>query len=59
MLSCSLRPTKKSDADNIGKIVMDGLNKTAYKDDKQVVELLVRKWYAEDPRVEILVSNEE
>ena len=59
MLSGSIRPTKKSDIDNICKIVLDGLNKTAYKDDKQVVEILVRKWYAEDPRVEVLVSNEE
>ena len=29
--------TKKKDVDNISKIILDGLNKLAYKDDAQVV----------------------
>jgi Holliday junction resolvase RusA-like endonuclease len=40
-----LKPTMKPDVDNIAKIVLDGLNGVAYKDDKQVTELRVRKQY--------------
>ena len=47
MLSGKRRPTKKPDADNIGKIIMDALNEVAYHDDAQVVELLVEKRWAE------------
>jgi Holliday junction resolvase RusA-like endonuclease len=49
----SIRPTKKPDTDNLGKICLDALNELAYKDDSQVVELLVSKWYSENPRVEV------
>lgn len=40
------RPDKKPDMDNILKVVMDALNKVAYVDDKQVVEVRCRKWYS-------------
>lgn len=40
-----LRPDKKPDMDNILKVVLDALNKVAYEDDKQVVELIGRKYY--------------
>ena len=43
-----LLPTKKPDADNIGKVVMDALNGIAYEDDKQVVDLHVVKEYSEN-----------
>jgi len=46
-----IRPTKKPDTDNIAKIVLDSLNDIAYDDDKQVIELIVRKYYASRPRV--------
>ena len=36
-------PTKKPDADNIAKVVCDALNQVAYKDDTQVVKLVVSK----------------
>ena len=42
-----LRPDKKPDIDNILKVVLDALNKVAYEDDKQVVELIGRKYYTE------------
>lgn len=35
----------KPDVDNIAKIVLDGLNKVAYKDDSQVVDLHCKKRY--------------
>ena len=46
MMMDRLYPTKKPDADNIAKIVLDSLNGIAYKDDSQVVELMVNKFYS-------------
>lgn len=48
-----VKPTKKPDADNIAKIIMDGLNGLAYDDDNAVTELHVKKEYADNPRVEV------
>ena len=52
-----LRPTKKPDCDNIAKIICDALNGIAYDDDKQIVELLVVKNYAEKPRVIVRIEK--
>ena len=57
MLSGELKPTKKPDADNIVKIICDALNKIAYKDDTQVVELELKKVYGEQEKV--IVEIEE
>ena len=47
-------PLKKPDSDNIAKIVLDSLNKIAFDDDAQVVELtVVKKWTEEQERIEI------
>ena len=35
------------DIDNVLKAVMDALNGVAYEDDKQVVEVICRKWYSQ------------
>ena len=35
--------TKKPDVDNVLKLILDGLNGTAYKDDKQVTEAHIKK----------------
>lgn len=67
-------PTKMPDADNIGKIIMDGMNpkmrrnkavhkmmqlvRGIYHDDKQVTSLLVKKRYSEYPRVEVTVERD-
>lgn len=48
-----VRPTKKPDCDNITKIICDALNNVAYKDDSQVVECKVQKFYSDEPRVEV------
>ena len=50
-------PTKKPDVDNIAKVYLDSLNKVVYKDDKQIVDLLVVKRYAEGEGVEMIVGN--
>lgn len=44
----TVRPTKKPDADNISKIILDALNGLAYYDDNQVVTLRIDKCYAKD-----------
>ena len=49
--------TKKADADNIAKIILDSLNGIAYKDDAQVSLLIVEKDYGEENKV--LVELEE
>lgn len=53
MLNGELLPAKKPDIDNVVKAVLDALNKVAYRDDNQVVELQIRKQYSERPRLEI------
>lgn len=50
-------PTKKPDADNVAKIIMDGLNGIAYDDDKQVAELRVIKGYSGSPGVLVRVAE--
>jgi Holliday junction resolvase RusA-like endonuclease len=57
MLSGTIRPTKKPDADNILKAVADSLNKFAYHDDAQIVDTQLRKFYSSDPRVEITIRS--
>ena len=48
---------KKPDADNVLKIVLDGLNGEAYDDDKQVTEAIVHKCYWPDGRVVVDVQG--
>ena len=50
-------PAKRPDADNICKSVMDGCNGVVFKDDAQVVTLLVKKRYADDARVDVEITN--
>ena len=57
MLNHEILPDKKPDIDNIVKAILDGLNKTMYSDDKQIVELTVKKQYGENPCV--VVEYEE
>lgn len=59
MLANRILPVKKPDCDNIAKIVLDALNKIAYKDDSQVIELTVKKRYAEDARVFVHIEELE
>lgn len=55
---CKEHPCKKPDADNIAKIVLDSLNKIAFNDDAQVVELIViKKWTEEQERIEFELEN--
>ena len=51
--------TVSKDGDNICKIVLDSLNKIAYDDDRQVIEIHIYKLYAENPRVEVTLEEME
>lgn len=57
MLGGDIRPTKKPDMDNVIKIIADALNKIAYRDDTQIVDCQVRKFYSEKPRVEVMIQT--
>jgi Holliday junction resolvase RusA-like endonuclease len=48
-----IRPTTKPDCDNLAKSILDSLNGWAYRDDKQVIELSVKKFYAEQSEVKV------
>ncbi len=51
------RPMNRSDVDNYAKAGLDAMNGYVYADDSQVVELFVRKVYAEEAG--LLVTVEE
>ena len=57
MLAGGISPTKKPDIDNIAKIVLDALNKLAFKDDNQVTKLYLEKMYAEEEKLYVRVEN--
>lgn len=59
MIRGELRPMKKPDFDNLGKIICDSLNKIAYYDDSAVVDGRVRKFYGIKPRIEVFISTQE
>ena len=56
-----VRPCKKPDADNIGKLILDALNGLAWHDDAQIAGLTVTKRYGETEcmRVHVWRVDEE
>lgn len=56
-LSGDLRPIVKPDCDNIAKNINDALNGIAYPDDKQIVSLIVNKFYSDDERVTVAIQD--
>ncbi len=57
MIDREIRPTKKPDNDNIAKAICDSLNLVAYHDDSSIVDMQVRKFYSEQPRVEVIIRS--
>lgn len=57
MLNNTISPVKKPDIDNIAKIVLDALNKLAFKDDNQITKLNVEKIYSEEEKINILIEQ--
>ncbi|HET8685637.1 MAG TPA: RusA family crossover junction endodeoxyribonuclease [Methanosarcina sp.] len=56
MIDGTICHTKRPDLDNLAKVI-DGLNGIVWKDDSQIVRLVVTKRYAENPRTEILIEQ--
>ena len=52
-----IRPAVKPDCDNLAKSILDSLNGLAYHDDRQVVELFVKKYYAENAEVRVRLTE--
>lgn len=59
MIAGNIRPTKKPDADNVLKAVLDGLNTVAWHDDAQIVEVAIERWYSERPGLKIMIADED
>lgn len=59
MLANRILPEKKPDCDNIAKIILDALNKIAYIDDSQVIELVVKKRYSAEAKVIVHIEEIE
>ncbi|MBY0122185.1 RusA family crossover junction endodeoxyribonuclease [Bacillus sp. S/N-304-OC-R1] len=52
-----LRPLTKPDVDNYVKGIKDALKSVVWKDDSQVVDLHISKWYSETPRIEVTITE--
>src|SRR5690606_4568443 len=52
-----IRPTTKPDTDNYIKGIKDALKNVIWKDDSQVVDLQVSKYYSEKPRIEVKIEQ--
>lgn len=57
MLYGVIMHTKKPDADNVAKSILDALNGLAFYDDSQICELRVCKMYSDEPRAEVTIRE--
>lgn len=53
------RPIVKPDCSNIAKGIEDAMNGIIYKDDSQIVDLTINKYYSDNPRVEVEIETVE
>ena len=51
--------TQRPDIDNLEKAILDGLNKTAFVDDCQVVEMKSKKVFSDTDKIVITVTEME
>ena len=49
-----LFPNTKPDTDNYVKTVLDAANGMVFKDDSAVIGILARKFYSDEPRIEVI-----
>ena len=54
----TIKHTKKPDADNLAKAVLDGLNGVAYTDDSLITKLRIAKYYSENPSVWMIIRED-
>lgn len=57
MVNNEIKMISKPDCDNLSKTVKDALNGIAYKDDSQIVEEHVYKFYSLEPKTEIVIEE--
>lgn len=57
MLDNVISPTKKPDIDNVVKIVLDSMNKFAFKDDTQITKIEVEKLYAAEEKLYVKIEE--
>ncbi|MEE9510401.1 MAG: RusA family crossover junction endodeoxyribonuclease [Candidatus Bathyarchaeia archaeon] len=57
MVERVIRPDKRPDWDNLGKVASDALEGLAYKKDSQIVTGIVYKFYSHQPRLEIEITG--
>ena len=57
MVDRVIRPDKKPDWDNLSKVVGDALEGLAYKNDAQIVDGILHKYYSVSPRLEIEIGG--
>lgn len=50
-------PTKRPDWDNMAKAITDALNGIAYNDDNQIVETHIYKYFSDNPRAEVKITQ--
>lgn len=53
----AVMPTKKPDADNCLKGLKDGCNGIVWRDDAQVVRIILQKTYSETPMASVIVRE--
>lgn len=58
MLEGTIRPGKKPDWDNVGKVICDALNGIAFRDDALIVDGRTIKRYGERPLVTVEIWEE-
>lgn len=57
MMKNNISPVKKPDIDNIVKVVLDGLNNFAFKDDIQITKLDVEKKYGMEEKIYVKIEE--
>lgn len=57
MLMDRLSPTKRPDLENISKALLDGMNGVVYRDDAQVIRLVIDKRWGLEPGLEVSVRE--
>ena len=57
MLEGNISPAKKPDIDNVTKVVLDALNKMAFKDDNQITKLQIEKFYSEEEKIFVVIEE--
>ena len=57
MMENKISPTKKPDIDNVVKIVLDAMNKFAFKDDTQITKIEVEKLYSDVEKLYVKIEE--